>query len=229
MPYSDNDFPSAFNFPVPSFTQGVIPPDVDPDEGELLLVAYNPEWIPVLMAACNQLMQYSTWLGTDDEKKLAVNRAANLKILLQTGAELPTTEVPTPYWDGEENVDDELPEDEQDWYGETPDPEAPPGEITFIQNAVIWLFSGFVAVATIETGPGAVAAAVTFRTIAKRFIVAFNRGEWVEQFRIIIDAQDYVTVDTSDMEEGDIIEVDANDLPPDAEDHEIIIVVTRPE
>jgi len=229
MPYDDNLYPSAFNFPVPSFTQGVTPPDVDPDEGETIAVAYNPEWIPVLMAACNQLMQYSSWIGTDDEKKLAVNRAANLKILLQTPIEIPDPEeIPTPYWDDEDTVNDELPEDEQDWYGETPNPEAAPGEITFIQNAVIWLFSGFVAVATIETGPGAVAAVVTFQTFAKRFVLAFNRGQWIEQFRVIVDAEDYVTIDTSDMAEGDIIEVDANDLPNVAE-HEIMIVVTRPE
>jgi hypothetical protein len=35
------------------------------------------------MAAVDQLTQLSAWAGTDDEKKLAVSRATNLKILLQ--------------------------------------------------------------------------------------------------------------------------------------------------
>lgn len=229
MPYSDNLYPSFFNFPVPSFGLGAVtPPDIDPDEGETIAVAYNPEWTPVLMAACNQLMQYSSWSGDHDEKILAVNRAANLKILLQEPIEVPIPEYDTPYWDDETDVDDSAPADEEEWYGETPDANAPADEVTFQQNAVIWLLSGFVAVATAPSGPGAIAAAVTFRTLATRFVLAFNRGDIREQFRVIIDAKDYGKVDTNGAEAGDIFEMTVDGLDEE-EEHEIIIVVTNPE
>lgn len=228
MPYQDNLYPSGLNYPVPSFRQGVTPPDVDPDEGELIIVAYNPDWIPVLMAACNQLLQYSTWLGDHDALILATERAANLKVLLQQPAELPTNNYDTPYWDDETDVDDSEPPDEEDWYGEVEDALAPAPEMTFSQNAVIWLLTGFVAIATVETGPGAVAAAVAFRTVAKRFVLAFNRGDIREQFRIIIDQTDYGQVDTNGASPGDIFEMTVNGLD-DTEDHEILIVVTNPE
>jgi len=76
--------------------------------------------------------------------------------------------------------------------------------------------------------PGAIAAAVAFRTLAKRFVLAFNRGDIREQFRVIIDAQDYGKVDTDDMTEGDIVELTVDGLDP-ADYHDILIVVTNPD
>jgi hypothetical protein len=81
--FPQNAYPNLTNFPSPSFPQEVTPPDVDPDV-DMLCVRYNPAWSQVLLSACNQLTQLSSWIGTDDEKKLAVNRATNLAVLLQT-------------------------------------------------------------------------------------------------------------------------------------------------
>src|SRR5262249_40563381 len=117
MPYSDNLYPTPFVFPVLSFNREVTPPDIDPDEGETNLYAYNPEWTPVLMAACRQLMQYSSWIGDHDEKILAVDRAANLQYLLQQPFIVPERDYPAPYWDENDTVEEAEPAEEQDWYG----------------------------------------------------------------------------------------------------------------
>ena len=225
MPYSDNLYPGLFNFPVPSFHQAVTPPDVDPDEGETALYAYNPEWSPVLAAACNQMLQYYSWLGDSDEKILAVGRATNLKIQLMTPVDVGEREYPAPYWDTEEDVDDEMPIEEQTWYGMVTNPSAPANELTFVENAVIWIISGFIALVLAPALPAGVAAAVTFRTLATRFTLAFNRGDIGEQFRVIIDATDYGNADTEGLSVGDIVELTVDGLP-DAAYHDIMIVRT---
>lgn len=227
MGYPQNAYPNPNNFSEVSFPQELIPPDIDPDEAETILVAYNPAWSRVLAAACDQLLQFQSWEGDHDEKILAVNRAIILKDLLQTPVYVPERETPAPYWDEGEDVDDELPVDEQDWYGYVENAAAPPDEITFIQNAVIWLFTGFVALVASPTLPGALAAAVTFRTLATRFVLAFNKGDIREQFRVIIDAKDYGEVDTDDIAEGEVMEMTVNGLD-DAEFHDIMIIVTNP-
>ena len=221
----DNFYPGVQNFAVVSFPQEVPPPIIDPDEGETILVAYSTEWIAVLMAAVDQLLQYSSWTGDHDEKILAVNRATNLKILLQTPALVGEEEYPAPYWDTEEDVDDEMPIEEQTWYGMVTNPSAPANELTFVENAVIWIISGFIALVLAPALPAGVAAAVTFRTLATRFTLAFNRGDIGEQFRVIIDATDYGNADTEGLSVGDIVELTVDGLP-DAAYHDIMIVRT---
>jgi len=228
MPYSDNLYPDNFNFPVPSFNLGAVtPPDVDPDEGETSLYAYNPEWSLVLAAACNQLLQYASWIGDHDEKILAVERATNLKIQLMIPVDVGERDYPAPYWDDDEDVDDEAPAEEQDWYGMVTNPSAPADELTFVENAVIWIFTGFIALVLAPALPAGVAAGLAFRTLATRFTLAFRRGDIIEQIRIVIDAKDYGTVDTSTVAEGETITVDVNGLD-EADFHDILLVVTNP-
>lgn len=224
----NNLYPDDFNFPSPSFNLGAVtPPDVDPDEGETLLYAYNPEWSPVLAAACNQLLQYYSWIGDEADKKLAVNRANTLKFLLQFPVEVGERDYPAPYWDSDEDVDDEMPIEEQTWYGEVTNPTAPANELTFVENAVIWIITGFIALVLSPALPAGVAAGLAFRTLATRFTLAFRRGDIIEQIRIVIDAKDYGTVDTSTVAEGEIIEIDVNGLE-EADFHDILLVVTNP-
>jgi len=80
--FPQNAYPNFTNYPFPSFPEGVVAPDVDPFV-DMKCVRYNPAWSPVLMSACSQLLQLSSWQGTDDEKKLAVMRATNLQQQLQ--------------------------------------------------------------------------------------------------------------------------------------------------
>lgn len=223
-----NAYPNDMNYGELSFPQEVTAPDEDPDDPDLetMLVEYNPAWSPVLAAACAQMLQFASWKGTDEEKLLAVNRANNLISALMTPADIDTG-IPAPYWDSESDVDDELPEDEQPWYGLVENPDAPPGEVTFIQNAVIWILTGFVALVLSPSLPIGAAAAVSFRTLANRFTLAFNRGDVREQFRVIIDAKDYGEADTEGLEVGDIIEMDINGID-EAAYHDILIVRKTP-
>lgn len=227
MSYPINALPLPENFIEPPFPQELEAPDVDPDEGETNLYAYNPAWAKVLAATCDSLLQFTTWQGDSDAKKLAVNRSLSLKILLQTPVYVPEREVPAPYWDDDADVDDEEPVETQEWYGMVTNPTAPANELTFVENAVIWIFTGFIALVLSPALPAGVAAGLAFRTLATRFTLAFRRGDIREQIRIIIDAEEYGDVDTEGMTEGDIVEVDINGLA-DADFHDILLVVSNP-
>jgi len=227
MGYPVNAYPNPNNFPEVSFPEEVTPPDIDPDEGETLLYAYNPAWSKVLAAACDQLLEPTTWEGDHDAKNLALNRAQTLKILLQEPIDVGERDYPAPYWDSDEDVDDEMPAEDQDWYGMVTNPSAPADELTFVENAVIWIITGFIAVVLSPALPAGVAAGLAFRTLATRFTLAFRRGDIIEQIRIVIDAKDYGAVDTSTVAEGEIIEVQVNGLD-EADFHDILLVVSNP-
>lgn len=225
MDFPGNSYPNSENFPEVSFPQEIPPPEFEPDDDDLIYVAYSLKWQEVLLAAVDQLCQYSTWAGDHDAKILAVNRAVYLKWLLTIPVETGDTDVPAPYWDTEEDVDDSLPVEEQDWYGYVENATAPADELTFVESAVIWILTGFVALVLSPTLPVGAAAAITFRTLATRFTLAFNRGDIGEQFRVIIDATDYGEVDTEALAVGDIVELNVDGLP-DAAYHDIMIVRT---
>lgn len=229
MNFPGNFYPNGFNFPEASFPQELTPPDVDPDDPdlEMILVEYNPEWTEVLMAAVDQLLQYSSWTGDHDAKILAVNRASNLKWLLQNPVNVGEEDFPAPYWDDDADVDDEMPVETQDWYGMVTNPSAPASELTFVENAVIWILTGFIALVLAPALPAGVAAGIAFRTLATRFTLAFRRGDVIEQIRIIIDAKDYGTVNTGDVAVGDTFEVSVDGLD-DLSFHDILLVVTNP-
>lgn len=196
---TDNDYPNPTNAPDVSFPQPVPAPDADPDTGSLLTVAYNPLWTPVLLAAVDQLLFYSTWQGSDDDKLLAVNRALTLKALLANGT---SGEVGTPYWDDDADVDTEAPSDMQSWYGTVSNPEAAPAELDFVENALVWGFTGLIALATWEVGA---APAILFHTIAPKFLIATKRGDVGEVIRILVDGSEAARVDTSGVAPGEIV------------------------
>ncbi|HSS97576.1 MAG TPA: hypothetical protein VLK33_11125 [Terriglobales bacterium] len=83
MAFPQNAYPNYTNFAFPSFPQEIPAPDIDPDAGDMICVTYSRSWTAVLMSACSQLTQLSSWQGTDEEKKLAVMRATNLQAMLQ--------------------------------------------------------------------------------------------------------------------------------------------------
>lgn len=209
-----NVYPNPDNYPVSSFRSPVPPPDVDPDEGDLLLVAYNPAWQEVLLGACMQLLNPATWQGTDAEIILVLNRAETLRLMLTESLDT----VPTPFWDEAQDLDDQLPASSQTWYGEVVDPDAPADELVFIENAAIWLITGFIAYA------GQIGGAIFFNTIAPRFVLAWRRGDVGEIIRVVVDAADYGTVDTGTVAVGEIIELEVLPLDQEAESHDITII-----
>jgi len=124
---------------------------------------------------------------------------------------------PTPFWDDAGDLEDEMTADDQIWYGEVTDPDAPADELTFVENAAIWGITGFIAYA------GQIGGAVFFNTIAPRFVLAWKAGDIGEVIRVVIDAADYGTVDTSTVSAGEVISIDV--LPdPELSSHDILLV-----
>jgi len=200
-----NIYPNPDNYPVSSFRSPVPPPDEDPDEGTLLLVAYNPLWQQVLLGALEQLLNPATWAGTDEEKILALNRAEGLRFMLQNDV----GEAPAPYWDNPEDVDDQEPAETQPWYGKMEG-------LDFVEELGIWLITGFIAYS------GQIGAAIAFKTFAPRFALAWKRGGVVAAVRVFIDG-----VDNGELEIGSgdgIVEKDYIG-DPDLDEHDILMVL----
>ena len=202
-PLQDNYYPnSSDNVALPSFPEQIPPPAGESDEGDLINVAYALIWQPVLLAAVDQLLLPSTWAGTHDEVILALNRAQMLKDALTIPVEPPTSEVETPYWDDASDVETSEPVDTQVWYGEVTNPTAAPAELDFVENALVWSFTGLIALATPELG---FAPAIAFNTIAPKFLIAQKAGDIGEIIRIIVDGQDAASVNTSVMQARSLI------------------------
>lgn len=208
-----NIYPDPENYPVSSFPQPVPAPSVDPDDaGTLLLVQYSWEWQQVLLAAVDQLRNPATWQGDHDEIITALNRATNLKEMLQKPANV---SIQSPFWDNESDNEISLPADEQVWYGAVTNWLAPADELDFVQNIALWVLTGFVAYA------GGIGAAIFFRTTAKRFIVAVEAGDVPEIIRVVVDSAEF-RIDTTGFE-GEIIELNVI-ADPEIEEHDLYII-----
>jgi len=178
-------------------------------------------WLAVVMGCLYLLADPDNWQEFDGgiTRDEAAERAA---VMLDQAyddiqADCPTGSVPTPFWDDAPDLDDELPDDVQPWYGEVTDYTAPPYELEFVEAAGIWAITGFVAYA------GGLGSAVAFQTIAPRFVLAWKRGDLGELIRVVIDSADYQTVDTGTVGVGEIVSL--NVLPDqDLETHDILIV-----
>lgn len=125
--------------------------------------------------------------------------------------------VPTPYWDDTASADDESPAGDQSWYGIVQDFLAPIEGLNFVENAAVWAITGFVAYAA---GPGA---AVFFRTVAQRFVLAVQRQDAGELIRVVVDSAEY-NIDTSAYAVGEIIEIPIVTTP--APTHDILVIGT---
>lgn len=154
--------------------------------------------------------------------------AARWQVMLEDALEVAATtntcvvsDLPAPYWDDADDVDDSLPDDAQPWYGTVSDPEAPPAELDFVENAAIWAFTGFIAAATWEVG---FAPAILFHTIAPSFVLATKRGDLAEIIRILVDGEEAARVDTSGYAAGDIIRTPIIADPAVTTGHDITIV-----
>ncbi len=127
-----------------------------------------------------------------------------------------STDVETPYWDEDSDVDLSEDVDSQPWYGIVEDVFAPPDGMTFRENVELWSWSGLVALAATP------AAAVLFHTVAARFIVAFKAGDVGEVIRVIIDSADGGMVDTSGHA-GEVMQMNVYG-DPSLDTHDLLIV-----
>lgn len=213
-----NLYPDPENYPDSSFPQPVPAPDGEPDDaGTLITVQYSWLWREVLMAAVDQLRNPATWQADHDENILALNRATNLKDQLQRDVQWPDG-VPTPYWDDENDVDDQETVEMQTWYGRVSNPTAPAGSLDFIEDASIWVVSGMVALAT-----GSVGVALAFRTFVRNFVLIQKQGDVGETIRYVIDGRDMTTI-TGDGS-GDLVSVNMVG-DPSLSEHQFYIIKT---
>lgn len=196
-------YDNFYAHPTSSYNEPVPVPDVEPDEGTLVQVCLSEAWLSYVLGALSQLQLQTTWQGDPDTVLRGQGMATNLKGLFANPA-CPADNVPTPFWDEDSEVDDELPDDAQPWYGTVSDPEAPQDELDFVENAAIFAITGFLAIATWEIGA---APAILFHTIAPKFVLAMRRGDAGEIIRILVDGQEAARVDTSASAPGDVIRV----------------------
>lgn len=193
-----NVYPSPDNYATSSFPQKVPAPSSDPDAGTLVTVQYGRDWQEVLMAAVDQLLNPATWEGDHDAVILALNRATNFKDMLQTEV-VAGGDLEAPYYDDATDVGDSAPEETQTWYGTFTDVLAPAAELDFVENALVFVFSGLLAIGV------APSVGIAFKTIATSFVIAQKAGDIGELIRIVVDGKTDITVDTTGHA-GEIIE-----------------------
>jgi len=195
-----------------------------PEETTCLImqVPANPEWWGLVVGVLLTLVYEENWQqfeGAITREEAAEEWLAMLDDALLTSEQTNTcaTTVPTPYWDDSGDLDDEAETETQTWYGYVTDAEAAPSELTFVENALIWVFTGFLAI-----GVGDLALAVTFRTIAPRFVVAMRSNDFVEVIRVIIDGEEVARRETSGVE-GDILNIDVVG-DPEVGEHDLFLI-----
>jgi hypothetical protein len=200
---------------------GFLTPDAAPDD--LLCRSFSipndSRWLGNFMGALLYLCESENWTLygnlTPDESAAAYQDIFDQGFFGTNSCEM----TPAPYWDEASDVDASDPSDAQPWYGVVEDILAPPDGITFEENAAIWIFTGFIAYS------GEVGAAIYFRTIAPKFVLAFKRQDVGETLRVILDAQDYGTADLSTVGVGEILNfpVVAN---PATDTHDLYVIKT---
>jgi len=202
----------GFGFPTPDS----LPEDT---ACRVFSIPASTQWLGVFMGALLALTDPNQWYEFGE---LTPEECADIALEIIWNAYAPEAqlcppEYPAPFWDDAEDVDDSLPFGGETWYGEVTDPEAPADELTFVEDAAIWVFTGFVAYAA------GIGAAVFYHPIAPRLFLAWKWRDLGEIIRVVIDSADYGTVDTSTVDVGEIVTLSV--LPdPDLESHDIMLI-----
>lgn len=170
------NWPGERGFPTPN--------EIPEEEGYLIFrFPDNNDWAGLLLGAAGALAEHWNYFQWG---AMTPNEAAEAwrEIVNQAPYNLLESTVDTPYWDDETDVDDELSNEDQPWYGEVLDPALPPNELTFIENAAVLTMTGLLAIATAEVG---FAPAIAFHTIAPKMILAVRNGDLGRIIRIFVD------------------------------------------
>lgn len=200
--------------------RGFPTPDYPADD-ESYLLFYFPDglWAQYLLGALRALVYEYNWYEAGGMMPDEASEAFRL-IIQEAPYNLLTDTTPTPFWDEDTDVDDDFPADAQPWYGTVSDPTVSQDELTFVENALVWAFTGFIAAATFEVGA---APAILFNTVAKKMVIANRRGDIGAIIRIWIDGSMAAEVDTSSYTEGDVIRTTIIGNP-DLSTHDLAIV-----
>jgi len=196
----------------------ICPPDMGASEQcRTLQIPNTQEWLGIFNAALLTLAnEYNYEQLYDTDLTPAECAAKAMSIYTAYLSQDPCAVVPSPFWDdATDNEESEL-ESVQTWYGSVTDWLAPVDSLNFVQNAALWVLTGFVAYAA------GVGSAIFFRTTAKRFIIALEVGDVPEIIRVVVDSAEF-NIDTTGMAEGTLInqEVLADES---LEEHDIYIM-----
>ncbi len=215
----NKEFPGQTGFPTPNAM-----PDLT--GCRVFSVPSDEEWFALLMGAVQQLTYPWAWYKngtlTQDEAAEAWAEIIDNSIAIANEGQCSDV-VETPFWDDTSDVDDNAPVDMQPWYGYVEDPNAPAGELTFVESALLWAFTGLIAVATFEVG--GFAPAIFFHTTVEKFIIIQKRGDVAETIRYVIDNQDMRYVDTTPYAPGELIETPII-APQTGGSHDLMIIST---
>jgi len=196
-----------------------------PDETTCLTldVPASAEWWGIVVGVLYSLILEWEWQQFEGgiERDEA---AARWQVMLEDALEVASTtntcgvvpDAETPFWDDATDVDDSSAPEDQIWYGEVEDAEAAPDELSFVENLILWSFTGLLAVGVSP------AVAIAFNTIAPKFVIAQRAGDVGEIIRIVVDAQDVARIDTTGRA-GEIIETPVI-ADPELETHQIYII-----
>ena len=127
------------------------------------------------------------------------------------------SQIPTPFWDTGDDLDDEATPATESWYGYVDDVDASPETIGFFESVSIWAITGLLAIS------GNVGAAILFNTTAPRFHLAMRAGDVGEIIRILFDAEEKAKIDTSEYTPGEVIRVPIVG-DPDLTTHQLMII-----
>lgn len=190
----------------------------------VIAIPDSPEWVGLVDGVLSELFNPFAWrkFGSLTPEEAS---AVWYSMLSESwaGESIECQMYPTPFWDDESDVEDEEPAEIQPWYGSVSNPEAPAGELDFIENAALWIITGIVAIATFEVG--GIAPALAFRTTVEKFIILQKRGDAAATIRYVVDGQDMKFVNTAPYAPGDIIETEII-TPQTGGEHQLLIVQT---
>ena len=185
------------------------------------IVTSSEEWFALMMGALEPLTHEWAWYKngalTETEAAQAwqdiIDAAYDASLVSPCRG---TTDVETPFYDDATDVGTNEPADTQTWYGTVTDALAPAAELDFVENLLVWGFTGLLAVGVSP------AVAIAFNTVAKKFVIAQRAGDIPEIIRIVVDGVDMPQVDTTGRS-GEIIETACVGNPAN-DTHQIYVV-----
>lgn len=199
---------------------GYLTPDNVPEERlcRSFSIPNDDLWLGVFMGAIAPLLTEEAWraYGELTPEECA---AEWQRVFFSFETECPDENtVDTPFWDDAGDVDDELPTDEQPWYGYVLDAVSPPDTGDFLVDASIYAFTGLIA---FGSGGAGIFPAIAFKTLATNFAINYKNEGVGSIIRFFLDGVKVAErIDTGD---GSISEVVLGG-DPDLTEHQLYIV-----
>ncbi len=166
----------------------------------IIQVPASDEWWALMVGLLYELTLEWNWQqyeGGLDRDVAASAWQAMLQAALDLASESNScnSDVPAPFWDEDsaDDSDDSAPITDQPWYGQLV---LIDGNLTFVENAFIYLVSGFIAYAGLPT------AAISFIPIARNFVVTFKSNPLGGIIKFFADGVAIGQVDTYSAADG---------------------------